>query len=54
MAYFYCWGCATMDQRTNIRNRFGLPDDMDCIASYFCCWCAACQHHNEMRSRGIM
>ena len=54
MSNFYCWGCATMDQRTNIRNRFGLPEDMDCIASYFCCCCAACQHHNEMRSRGIM
>ena len=52
MASLGCCWCVTMDQRIAVRAKYGLVENMDCLASYVFCCCAVCQHNNEMNKHG--
>ena len=42
MASLGCCWCVTMDQRIAVRAKYGLVENMDCLASYVFCCCAVC------------
>lgn len=43
--------CISSRHRRELRDQYDLKEDDDQLASWLCCLCANCQHHNEIRAR---